>query len=149
MLYRILTPGDMLANEQVAENLNYLAGFTAPGDIPPTRTAAEWKQRIKRDGVYLVACIADSHIVGIGTLIVLLPPSRDKALIEDVSVHPNYRRRGIATVIAHQLEIIAKYQDVLGINLTSSRPPAQKMWEQRGYEIVATGKTNYYWKPIK
>jgi ribosomal protein S18 acetylase RimI-like enzyme len=149
MLYKILTPADIDTNQQFTDDLNHLAGFTAPGNVPPTRSAADWKQRIQRDGVSLVACVADNLIVGIGTVIVLLPPSRDKALIEDVSVREDYRRRRIAMTIADQLEAIAKQHDVLGINLTSSRPPAQRMWEQRGYEIVATGKTIYYWKPLR
>jgi GNAT superfamily N-acetyltransferase len=139
--YKWLSIG-LLSHEHVAQ-LNGLVREISP-DLAE-KSGDDWTIMLLQKNVRTRVCIdtESDTIVGMGTVIVAHIPTRIKAYVEDVVVHPDYRRRAVASAIERDLTREAASQGAPVGYLTSSRPPAQELWRKQGWQ---EGKTQAYYK---
>lgn len=69
----------------------------------------------------------------------------DEAYIANVAVHPNFRRRGIATVLLAELEVCAKQRgaEFVSLEVRASNAGAIALYESCGYETVGVRRGMY------
>lgn len=82
--------------------------------------------------------IVRSPIVAMTTVFVMHLPQGKRAHIENVVVDEKYRGKGVGRQMMECIEAWALMQGVKGLQLTSRRPIAQKMYERLGYAEPAT-----------
>jgi GNAT superfamily N-acetyltransferase len=92
---------------------------------------------------YSVAIDKDTkEYVGVATLIVIFDQvhNRQWGLVENVFVHPEYRRQGIAKNLMNHIESLAMGLGCEFIKLTSRKPEAQDLYKKLSYK---SGKSFY------
>lgn len=74
----------------------------------------------------------------------------DASEITNIAVHPDYRRKGIATELVNELETLCLDIDILYINLEvrESNCKAISLYDKLGFEKVGLRK-NYYKNPTE
>lgn len=89
---------------------------------------------------YFIALVEDGRVAGMGVIHKMVHPVRTGAYIDNIVVHPDFRGRGLFTVIMDALETKAIKEWGAGkIKLTCSRVPVQPLYEKRSYkEVVST-----------
>lgn len=95
---------------------------------------------------YFIALIDGDRVAGLGVINKIVHPVRTNAYIDNIVVHPDFRGRGLFTIIMDELERKAAEWGVEGVKLTCSREQVQPMYERRGYVEKTT--TKYYVKKI-
>ena len=93
--------------------------------------------------LYLAAVDGDTLVGYIGVQTVL-----DEGYINNVAVHPEYRRRGIAAAL---ISLLAEQAQAIGLafmtlEVRESNAPAIALYEKLGFTTVGRRK-NYYEKP--
>jgi GNAT superfamily N-acetyltransferase len=86
---------------------------------------------------YSVAVDKDTkEYVGVATLIIIFDQvhNRSWGLVENVFVHPKYRRQRIAEKLMHHVESIAIGMGCEFIKLTSRKKESQELYKFLGYE---------------
>ena len=65
-------------------------------------------------------------------------------VISSIGVHPDFRKRGIASTLLNASECIAsQYSDTIGLQVETNNASAIRLYEKMGY-IVIQMKLNYY-----
>ncbi len=74
----------------------------------------------------------------------------DEGHILNLAVHPDYRKRGIATVLVEDAleELRMKACRVVYLEVRASNYAAKKLYESLGFSVVGTRK-NYYVAPVE
>ena len=96
---------------------------------------------ITNPNAYYVLCIDGENVIGYCGLYSVL----DEADITNIAVHPDYRKKGIATQILHKIFNYCNEKSITNLNLEvrKSNINAIKLYEKNGFEIVGIRK-NYY-----
>lgn len=97
-----------------------------------------------RPSFWLLAAInEDDYIIGMASLVIVRTLGITKGLIEDVSVHPDYRNRGLGEKLVTMLLQKAGKLKLMEVNLTShpSRASANRLYKRMGFQM---GTTNFY-----
>ena len=73
------------------------------------------------------------------------PPESD---VMNLAVHPEYRRRGLATLLLRELsrQLLRRGVTVLALEVRSSNAEALALYEKLGFTLAGVRK-NYYFKP--
>lgn len=138
-----LTYTEIILNPRGVYDLNGLSKSVSPS--APEYDHGEWLNLIRQPGVTVGIGALGNQIVAMGTLIIVQIPTRVKAYMEDVVVDEHFRRRGLAQGIEKFLLDIAAKSHAKTVYLTSSRLPAQQLWERCGW---SRGATQAYYKHI-
>jgi GNAT superfamily N-acetyltransferase len=94
---------------------------------------------------HLIAVIEDERVAGLGVVNKIVHPVRTNAYVDNIVVHPDFRGRGLFTIIMDELEQKAKEWGAVQIKLTCSRESVQPLYEKRGYKEK---DTKYYFKTL-
>lgn len=107
-------------------------------------TDADLKEILKSDTTHLLlARDENGRIVGMTTLVIYRIPYKKTAWIEDVVVEFTARKKGIGTQLLKKAILIAKENQVMSLNLTSSpfREDANRLYQDLGFK---KRETNVY-----
>src|SRR5690606_38107678 len=116
--------------------------------IAPSETVN--REQIKATAIaphsYFAALVEDGRVIGLGVVNKIVHPVRTDGYIDNIVIHPDYRGRGLFTLLMDVLEAKAKEWGAAQTKLTCSRPAAQPLYEKRGYAEKIDSK--YYVKQL-
>jgi len=135
--------------EELYEALQRLVPQLGVHKIPPTRE--ELKELVgSESSILLVACEPDETgpIVGILSLTVYRVPTGLRAIIEDVVVDGNSRRKRIGEALVRHAIDLAREAGADGVSLTSNpqREAANQLYQSMGFQLR---QTNPYFYRLK
>ena len=119
--------------------------WRATGDAS-TKATTPPSGRILQDlddpNLYVYAYEADGKYVGWISLVYIPKVSRchGHLYVDELWTAPEYRRRGIATALMQQADIVAKELDASGLRLyvNTENPGAKALYEKMGYAADGT-----------
>lgn len=136
--------------ELTSENIDhYLEGCVAvqahlvsdPDEVRPE----QFRETAAAPYAYFMALLENEEVVGLGVVNKIVHPVRTNAYIDNIVVHPEFRGRGLFTVIMNELEQKAVSWGAEQTKLTCSRESVQPLYEKRGYREK---DTKYYCKQL-
>jgi ribosomal-protein-alanine N-acetyltransferase len=97
--------------------------------------------KVALDDIFLVF---DEHDI-LGFLVAVCCSKNIRATIMKMAVHPEHRRKGIATALLNQVLEILKEKEILDVclNVEIIRTPAIELYEKFGFEIMQTIHMDY------
>ncbi len=107
--------------------------------FPLTDARRYWRSLSGSDRILLVARDA-GRIAGTASLVLDTPPNQPhRADVAKVLVHPDARRRGVARLLMHELEVHARRKGRTLLTLdTVTGGAAEPLYRSLGYERVGT-----------
>lgn len=117
------------------------------------RQALERDVASERDDVLVLVAEAEGELVGFARVLLVQTPegrplrSRRFALVDDLVVASEYRRRGMAAELLAATEAWARSRDVESLEVTvwSFNDPAKELYRRRGFEPFR----EYLRKPLR
>lgn len=145
MQVRRITPQDNLAN--IAAQCN--ADEWGEDSELLTYSETSLREYLEDKDNILVGVLDGEHLAGVAIGYVLVHPSGNKTLyIDELDTHPDYRRRGVATMMMEEFQAIGRAKQCSEVWLSSSddnyvahafykklRPSEQKSATIFGYEL--------------
>jgi GNAT superfamily N-acetyltransferase len=115
-------------------------GFMHP--LSHARAAAFWQAVLasaqRQERIVLVAIDQDARLLGTIQLVLDLPDNQPhRADVAKMQVHPDARRRGVATALLRALEAAAREADRTVLVLdTATGSPAEQLYARNGWQRV-------------
>jgi ribosomal protein S18 acetylase RimI-like enzyme len=114
-----------------------------------TYSESSLRKYLEDDDNILVGVLNDGHLAGVAIGYILAHPSGNKTLyVDELDTHPEYRRRGVATMMMEKFQSIGREKHCSEVWLSSSndnhvahafykklRPSEQKSATIFGYEL--------------
>jgi ribosomal-protein-alanine N-acetyltransferase len=107
--------------------------------IPWTR--GMFMQELANPLAYYRVAVADEKVVAHGGLWTIL----NEGHITNIAVHPDYQRKGIASLLLEDFLSLAKEYEMsfLTLEVRKSNLPAQKLYQKYGFAIAGMRKAYY------
>ena len=148
-LFAILTTMELI--ELTAENIDHYvddcvhlqAYLVKPGTVIDP---AQMRATASATHTYFIGLQEAGHLVGLGVVNQIVHPVRTDAYVDNIVVHPDFRGRGLFTVLMDALEAKGKAWGAGQVRLTCSRAQVQPLYEKRQY---TEKPTKYYIKDIR
>lgn len=120
------------------DDVNTLLSQLSDRAIPLTR--ADLRRVLDDEANFVLVAMAGNKIVGMGTMIVNHKLTGTECEIEDVVVHMDYQRRGIARRLMQRLLFEApRYAKKAVLTSNPRRKPAWALYESLGFVQYDTG----------
>ncbi|MBI4499360.1 MAG: GNAT family N-acetyltransferase [Chloroflexi bacterium] len=149
-------PADLADLPAILDLYAYLAeeaaAFYHEERLPPAEAERMFQEIAAHPGQFLL--VADDAGRAVGTVLLVLYPNlthegRPAAVLENMVIHPDYRRRGVGAALLRAVDGLARTYRVVKISLTSNaaRRGAHRFYEALGWQRSHVGYTLAYPEP--
>lgn len=132
-------------SEDLVQLLGLFAHLNGGDPHPVSDTARQILSHVQMDPQrHLLVAEVDGCIAGTADLRIIMNLSRgcaSQASVENVVVHPDFRRLGVAGQLMDKIEKIALQHGCYKLDLVSgeARVEAHRLYEQLGYDVPVRG----------